>query len=78
MLVLTRKVDDAIRIGNDIVITIISIDKKNVRIGIDAPEDVMILREELVRAVAEENIKASGKAELGILNSLKEKLKKKP
>jgi len=77
MLVLTRKVDDAIRIGNDIVITIISIDKKNVRIGIDAPEDVMILREELVRAVTEENIKASQKAEIEILNSLKEKLKKK-
>jgi len=77
MLVLTRKVDDAIRIGNDIVITIISIDKKNVRIGIDAPEDIMILREELVRAVTEENIKASQKAEIGILNSLKEKLKKK-
>ena len=77
MLVLTRKVDDAIRIGNDIVITVLSIDKKNVRIGIDAPENVMILREELVRAVAEENIKASQKAELGILNSLKKKLKKK-
>jgi len=77
MLVLTRKVDDAIRIGNDIVITIISIDKKNVRIGIDAPEDVMILREELARAVAKENIKASRKAEIGILNSLKEKLKNK-
>ena len=77
MLVLTRKVDDAIRIGNDIVITIISIDKKNVRIGIDAPEDVMILREELVRAVTEENIKASQKAEIEILNSLKERLKKK-
>jgi len=77
MLVLTRKVDDAIRIGNNIVITIISIDKKNVRIGIDAPEDVMILREELVRAVAEENIKASGKTEIGMLNSLKEKLKKR-
>ena len=77
MLVLTRKVDDAIRIGNDIVITVLSIDKKNVRIGIDAPEDVMILREELVRAVAKENIKASGKTEIEILNSLKEKLKKK-
>jgi len=76
MLVLTRKVDEAIRIGNDIVITVISIDKKNVRIGIDAPEDVMILREELVRAVAEENIKASKQTEIEVLNSLKEKLKK--
>jgi len=76
MLVLTRKVDEAIRIGNDIVITVISIDKKNVRIGIDAPEDIMILREELVRAVAQENIKASQKTELEVLNSLKEKLKK--
>jgi len=77
MLVLTRKVDEAIRIGNDIVITIISIDKKNVRIGIDAPEDVMILREELVQAVAKENIKASGKTEIEMLSSLKEKLKKR-
>jgi len=77
MLVLTRKIDDAIRIDNDIVITIISIDKKSVRIGIDAPKDVMILREELVRAVAKENIKASKKAEIEILDNLKKKLKKR-
>jgi len=76
MLVLTRKVDEAIRIGGDIVITVVSIDKKSVRIGIDAPEDVMILREELVRAVTEENIKASKQTEIEVLNSIKKKLKK--
>ncbi|BDY13370.1 carbon storage regulator CsrA [Hydrogenimonas cancrithermarum] len=76
MLVLTRKKDEAIRIGDNIVIKIIATDKNSVRIGIEAPDNVTILREELVRAVSEENLKATQKAPVELLAKLREKLSK--
>ena len=48
MLVLSRKLGEAIQIGSDIRITIAKIDSKSVRIGIEAPEDVAIKRQEIV------------------------------
>lgn len=48
MLVLTRRDDERIFIGKDIIITIIRTDRGKVRIGIEAPRDVCILREEVV------------------------------
>lgn len=48
MLILTRKHRETIRIGNDIHITVVSIHGNQVRIGIEAPESVTILREELI------------------------------
>ncbi len=74
MLVLTRKKDEAIRIGEDIKIKIISCDTHGVRIGIEAPDDITILREELFLAVSEENKKASKEPPTQLLESLKEKL----
>ena len=47
MLVLTRKVNQKIRIGSDIWITVIRVQGRSVRLGIEAPEDVSILRAEL-------------------------------
>ncbi|WP_456452470.1 carbon storage regulator CsrA, partial [Hydrogenimonas sp.] len=76
MLVLTRKQDEAIRIGDDIVIKIVATDKNSVRIGIEAPKEMTILREELVQAVTEENRKASQGADEALLATLKEKLAK--
>ncbi len=58
MLVLSRKRDDAILIGDDVRITIVKIERGHVRIGIEAPRDRTIIREELVvrfdHALAEE------------------------
>lgn len=48
MLVLTRKVGERIYIGNDIYITLLDIDRNKVRIGIVAPSEFTILREELL------------------------------
>lgn len=48
MLVLTRKVGEAITIGDDIRVVVIGVDRGQVRIGIHAPADVRILREELI------------------------------
>ncbi|MCA9260187.1 MAG: carbon storage regulator [Planctomycetales bacterium] len=53
MLVLTRKQNEQIRIGDDIVITIVRTKGKAVRVGIQAPEHLSILRGELVFDVEE-------------------------
>ena len=47
MLVLTRKLNEKIKIGDGITVTVVKIDEKTVRLGIDAPEGVDIYREEL-------------------------------
>ncbi|MDR1923354.1 MAG: carbon storage regulator [Planctomycetaceae bacterium] len=47
MLVLSRREGEIIRIGNDIFVTIVHAAKDRVRIGIEAPHDAVILREEL-------------------------------
>jgi carbon storage regulator len=48
MLVLTRKRDDVIRIGHDVVIRVIRTGKGSVKIGIEAPPEVRVIRGELV------------------------------
>lgn len=48
MLVLTRKAGEKINIGNDIVVSVVQINGNKVRISIDAPNDVRILRGELI------------------------------
>lgn len=63
MLILSRKDSESIHIGKDIKIKVVSIEKGSVKLGIEAPDNMLILREELARAVQDENIKASGKVE---------------
>jgi len=48
MLVLTRRVGESIRIGDDITVTLVQIGPGKVRLGIQAAPDVVILREELI------------------------------
>ena len=59
MLVLARKVDESIIIGDDITIKIISIDKGVVKLGIEAPSSISIIRDELLRDVKDSNIASS-------------------
>ena len=47
MLVLTRKTGERIQVGDSIVVTVVRIQGDKVRIGIEAPRDVQILREEV-------------------------------
>lgn len=58
MLVLTRKTDQSIMIGDDIEIVVSSIEGNTVRIGIKAPRDVKILRKETFEDVRLENLRA--------------------
>jgi carbon storage regulator len=53
MLVLSRKLGQRFQVGPDVRITIVKIDRNAVRIGIEAPDDVTVYREEIVRAGAE-------------------------
>ena len=48
MLVLTRKLGEQILIGDDVVITIVQVVGTRVKVGIDAPDDVAIVRKELI------------------------------
>lgn len=50
MLVLSRKPNESIRIGEGVVITVLAIRGNAVRIGVDAPKDIQILRTELTNA----------------------------
>jgi carbon storage regulator len=47
MLVLSRKQDEVIRIGRDVTVTVLSIGRGRIRLGIEAPSEVPILRGEL-------------------------------
>ena len=58
MLVLSRKVNETIRIGDDIEIRILEVKGDSVRIGIEAPKSVDILRGELVLSISETNTEA--------------------
>ena len=47
MLVLSRRVGEKIRIGTSIVVTLLKLDRNKARIGVEAPADVPVLRQEL-------------------------------
>ncbi|AAK80166.1 carbon storage regulator [Clostridium acetobutylicum] len=58
MLVMGRKKGESILIGDDIEITIVSLDENSVKIAINAPREVTILRKELYNKIKEENKEA--------------------
>lgn len=70
MLVINRKKDESILIGDDIEIKITKIEDGSVKIAISAPREVTILRKEILDKVKEENKNAMSN-DLDILNLLK-------
>lgn len=70
MLVVKRKTSESLVINDNIIIKIISCDNGNVKIGIDAPKDISILRSELLEQIKEENEKATD-IDINILKNLK-------
>jgi len=76
VLVLARKAEESILIGNDIRVKVISIDKGVVKLGIDAPDNVTILRDELAQDVADINIEANTHAQTQEIGNLSKLFKK--
>jgi carbon storage regulator len=62
MLVLSRKLNEAIRIGGDISIRVVRIDRDTVRLGVSAPKDIGVHREEVYLEIVENNIAAAESA----------------
>lgn len=62
MLVLTRKVGEAIVIGNGMVVRVLGVRGDQVRIGVDAPRNVPVHREEVYREVEQTNADAAASA----------------
>ena len=59
MLVLTRKVDECITIGDEVVVKVLAIDGMQVKLGIGAPQNVRVLRQEVYEKIKDENIRSS-------------------
>jgi carbon storage regulator len=74
MLVLTRKLQEAIKIGDDIELTVLSVDGEQVKLGISAPKNIEIHRKEVFLAIQQENNEAA-ETSLNVFQQLK-KLKK--
>lgn len=70
MLILSRKVDQKIRIGEDIVLTIIEVKGDQVKIGVDAPNHVKVFRQEVFEAIQNENKAAATQVSMENLKSL--------
>ena len=76
MLVLARKLDESIVLGDDITVKIISIEKGVVKLGIDAPKNISIVRSELLEDVKDANIASSKEVNLDDVNLLSSIIKK--
>jgi len=80
MLILSRRCGESITIGDDITITIVGISGGQVRLGIAAPREVRVLREEIYKAMQEENRAAANVPDSGrrLEDALKRLQSKKP
>jgi carbon storage regulator len=68
MLVLTRKLGESIRIGDNIIVKVVDLDSRHVKLGIDAPKSVSVNREEIYERIQNENKAASALKDQGLKN----------
>jgi len=58
MLVLSRKLNETIVIGDNVRVTLLGIDGDKIKLGVDAPRDIKVFREELLEATRDTNVQA--------------------
>ncbi len=75
MLILSRKTDEKIKIGDEITITIIEVRGDQVKVGVEAPKDVKVFRQEVFNAIKNENKSAAEIPSAENINRLKKLLK---
>ena len=64
MLILTRRVGETLMIGDDVTVTVLGVKGNQVRIGVNAPKEISVHREEIyMRIQAEKNAQSSGQAD---------------
>lgn len=59
MLILTRKLGEMIRIGDDVTVRVIEVRGGQIRLGVEAPASVRIYREEIYKAIRQQNEQAA-------------------
>jgi carbon storage regulator len=62
MLILTRRVGETVMIGNDITVTVLGVKGNQVRVGVNAPKEVAVHREEIYERIKREEQAAGGGA----------------
>jgi carbon storage regulator len=78
VLVLSRKVGETIVVGKDIEVSILEIQGGEVRLGFNAPRDIIILRKEILEEVKSQNRQALAKIDPSVLDGVVRRLKKEP
>ncbi|USK59520.1 carbon storage regulator CsrA [Peribacillus asahii] len=76
MLVLTRKLNESIMIGNDIEVTVLAVEGEQIKLGINAPKHVDIHRKEVYLSIQQENNQALN-TEVNTLTNLSDFFRKK-
>ena len=60
MLILTRRVGETLMVGDDVTVTVLGVKGNQVRIGVNAPKDVSVHREEIYQRIQREKVEQEG------------------
>ena len=72
MLVLTRKTNQSIMIGDDVEVTVLAVSRDKIRLGITAPKEVPVYRKEVYLSIKDERADGDGSAQGKVKDALNE------